>query len=210
MVSSERPDREQNWPRGSSYPCGRQPTKPHVKSQKEKRWLSPICSVAQRTQKYKVNLLGPLLKMDQTWETKRSKGRLWASEYGLAWDPLGQVQAGKEQKQKRHRWRSGSPKYSCAKFLRPGGSFFSKQKLRGSGGSPEGLPQPEGDKVAFKPSFLFLKQEETVSIPGPPASLGNSSSLRKPTWAAFFFAQIRQITLKQMGWVRKFLMRSEK
>ena len=37
-------------------------------------------SVAQRTQKQKVNLLGPLLKIDQTRKTKRLKGRLWATE----------------------------------------------------------------------------------------------------------------------------------
>ena len=36
---------------------------------------SPFYSVAQRSQKYKANFLGPLLKIDQTWKTKRLKGR---------------------------------------------------------------------------------------------------------------------------------------
>ena len=39
-------------------------------------------SVAQRTQKQKVNLLG-LLKIDQTRKTKRLKGRAWATEENM-------------------------------------------------------------------------------------------------------------------------------
>ena len=54
--------------------------------------------------------MGPLLKMDQTWETKRSKGRLWASEIPnhppptkpnsvawIGWKPPGSKPAGSKQ-----------------------------------------------------------------------------------------------------------------